>query len=139
MADSTYQKIQQVLSDLIDRIVGFKPADVEFIPNRDIDFEKYFEDIVGVTMLKEATEKVKVVLRFTPERFPYAVSKPIHQSQQVLSEEDCTVQIEVRPNKELYTQIFSYFPDVEVLSPEAMRAEVRQKIEENLRKYNTTL
>lgn len=129
----------RIANRALDRIVSFKPADVEFIPNRDIDFEKYFEDIVGVTMLKEATEKVKVVLRFTPERFPYAVSKPIHQSQQVLSEEDCTVQIEVRPNKELYTQIFSYFPDVEVLSPEAMRAEVRQKIEENLRKYNTTL
>ena len=80
-----------------------------------------------------------MVLRFTPERFPYVVSKPIHASQQTVSGDDCIISIEVRPNKELFSQIFSYFPDVEVLSPEAMRAEVRQKIEENLRKYNTTL
>jgi predicted DNA-binding transcriptional regulator YafY len=77
------------------------------------------------------------VLKFAPERFPYAVSKPIHHSQKILSEEDCILQIEVRPNKELESVIFSYFPHVEVLAPASLREEFKEKISKNLKKYTS--
>jgi hypothetical protein len=41
----------------------------------------------------------------------------------------------VRPTKELDQQIFSYIPDVEVLSPQWYRDHIREKIAENLKKY----
>jgi predicted DNA-binding transcriptional regulator YafY len=78
-----------------------------------------------------------VVLKFDPERFPYAVSKPIHHSQKILSEKDCILQIEVRPNKELESVIFSYFPHVEVLAPASLREEFKEKISKNLKKYTS--
>lgn len=120
----------------LDRIVKVAKADVEFVPNTEVDFNRYFEDIVGVTMTaKQDAEPEKVVLRFSRGRFPYVVSKPLHPSQQTLSEEECAIQLRVHPNHELRNLIFSFIPDVEVLSPAWYREEMKKKIEENLQKY----
>jgi predicted DNA-binding transcriptional regulator YafY len=121
----------------LDRIVKFSRANVSFIPNTEVDFREYFKDIVGVTVPKEHPMAEKVVLKFDAARFPYIVSKPIHPSQEVISEEDCTLQISVRPNKELESRIFSYGPQVEVLEPEWLRQQIEVKIEETLKKYSS--
>ena len=119
----------------LDRIVKFSISDVAFIPNTTIDFSKYFDDVVGVTIPDEPIKKETIVLKFDSDRFPYVVSKPIHHSQVVLDEEQCTIQIEVRPNNELYSRIFSFFPQVEVLEPQWLRESFCKKIEDNLKKY----
>ena len=119
----------------LDRIVKFSIANVPFIPNTSIDFTKHFDDVVGVTIPEDFVTKETVVLKFDAERFPYVVSKPIHHSQKILSMEDCTLQIEVRPNKELESVIFSYFPHVEVIAPASLREEFKEKIVNNLKKY----
>lgn len=121
----------------LDRIVKFSRANVSFIPNTEVDFREYFKNIVGVTVPKEHPVAEKVVLKFDAARFPYIVSKPIHPSQEVISEEDCTLQISVRPNKELESRIFSYGPQVEVLEPEWLRQQIEGKIEETLKKYSS--
>ena len=121
----------------LDRIVKFSLANVPFIPNTTIDFTTYFDDVVGVSIPEDCVGKETVVLKFNPERFPYAVSKPIHHTQKIISEDDCILQIEVRPNKELESVIFSYFPHVEVLAPASLREEFKEKIENNLKKYMT--
>ncbi len=121
----------------LDRIVKFSRADVAFIPNTDIDFSEYFKDIVGVTVPKEHPVAEKVLLRFDPARFPYIVSKPIHPSQEVISKEEHTLQITVRPNKELEAQLFSYGPQVEVLEPQWLRQQIEEKIEKTLKNYST--
>ena len=121
----------------LDRIVKFSVSDEDFIPNTSIDFSKFFDDVVGVTIPDDSVKKETIVLKFDKERFPYVVSKPIHHSQQVLSEDDCTLQIEVRPNKELESVIFSYFPHVEVLAPSLLREQFKEKIINNLKKYGS--
>ena len=121
----------------LDRIVKFSIANVPFIPNTTIDFTTYFDDVVGVSIPEDCVGKETVVLKFNPERFPYAVSKPIHHTQKILSEDDCILQIEVRPNKELESVIFSYFPHVEVLAPASLREEFKEKIASNLKKYTS--
>ena len=45
------------------------------------------------------------------------------------------ITIQVKPNKELNQLIFSFIPDVEVLSPQSLRDTIKEKIEENLQKY----
>lgn len=48
-----------------------------------------------------------------------------------------TVTILVKPNKELDQMIFSFIPDIEVVSPLFLREEIQKKIEENLKKYSS--
>ena len=132
--DDKYRNIDTIA---LDRIVKMNVAeDIQFIPNKDIDFEHYFDDVVGVTIPDSGIEKEHIVLQFTKGRFPYITSKPIHKSQEIVSEEDCTVCIDVRPNNELVTQILSFGPDVEVLEPQSFREQIITKVKEYNKKYS---
>lgn len=121
----------------LDRIQELKKADIAFHKNDSIDFKTYFNDIIGVTLLDENTPTEEVVLRFEANRFPYVISKPLHISQKIVSKEEHTISIKVKPNNELRQLIFSFIPDVEVVSPSWLREEIKQKIEENLKKYSS--
>lgn len=121
----------------LDRIVKLSLSEAEFIPNTVEDFSTRFDDIVGVSTPDEPGNLEHVKLKFDEDRYPYIVSKPIHHSQTIVDEEEHIIQIDVRPNKELKSMIFSFCPQVEVLSPEWLRLEIKEKIEENLKKYLT--
>lgn len=103
-----------------DRIKGFKRARVRFVP-MELDFEAYFADIVGVSR-PEGEAKRDIVLRFTPERYPYVRTKPLHSSQRETGE--CRVTITVIPTRELRQEILSFGADVEVVSPADYRREI---------------
>jgi len=132
--DDKYKNIDTIA---LDRIVKIDIAqDIPFIKNTTIDFDHYFDDVVGVTIPDVGIEKEYIVLQFTKSRFPYVSSKPIHRTQNMISEDECTISIDVRPNNELITQILSFGPDVEVLEPQSFRDLIIKKIEQYTKKYN---
>lgn len=120
----------------LDRIVKFTVAKVPFVENDKIDYETYFNDIVGVTHDRRHPDIEHVVLKFAKERFPYVVSKPIHKSQQIVNAEDGTLAIDVRINRELEQNIFSFGQHVEVLSPEWFRNQIIEKYKEIIKIYS---
>lgn len=126
---------ERIANIALDRIQHMNNASVVSKKNGSIDFDTYFNDIIGVTIPGENVKKETVILRFTKDRFPYVVSKPLHQSQIIAEGEDYEVEIQVKPNRELYQQIFSFIPDVEVVSPQWLRDEIIEKMKENLKKY----
>ena len=120
----------------LDRIQSLEIAeDIPFVPNENIDFEVYFKDVIGVTIPKADVEKIRIVLQFTKGQFPYITSKPLHPSQEILSDEECKLAIEVRPTYELDQLILSFGPDVEVLEPTEYREYIKRKLVDNLQKY----
>lgn len=119
----------------LDRIEEYCISEKPFVKNENIDFSTFFDDVIGVSVPYEKDVQTEfIILRFSPKRFPYVLSKPIHKSQTVL-EEPYTISIKVKPNRELTQQIFSFIPDIEVLSPQWFREEIEEKIRENLKKY----
>jgi len=129
------QEIDKISNLALDRIQWFGKSDTPFIKNEKYDFSTYFDDVVGVTIPSEDAVKETIGLRFSPARFPYITSKPIHHSQTITNEEQCEIEIQVIPNRELDQQLLSYIPDVEVLYPEWYRQQIKQKLLENLQKY----
>lgn len=129
------EKYQNLSVYALDRIQELRKADIAFHKNDSIDFKTYFNEIIGVTLFDKNIPTEEIVLKFEPNRFPYVISKPLHSSQEVISTEEHTVSIKVKPNNELRQLIFSFIPDVEVVSPTWLREEIKQKIEENLKKY----
>lgn len=118
----------------LDRIVDIKTApEIAYHPT-DIDFDEYFEDIVGVTHPSDATV-YDIVLRFTEERLPYILSKPMHGSQRF---KDGLVHLQLKINRELKTLIHSFGADVEVLQPEKLRAAVVESNRILAKKYQHT-
>ena len=124
----------KIESYALDRIESYASSTKPFVENVTTDFTSYFDDVIDVSVPYGDVATEEVVLRFSPQRFPYVLSKPIHSSQRVLSE-PYTVSIHVKPNRELSQQILSFIPDVEVLSPEWLRNEIRDKLKDNLQKY----
>ena len=125
----------KIANKALDRIQRISLANVPFKSNNSIDFGHFFDDVVGVSIPKDDVKKGIITLRFTEARFPYVTSKPIHKSQTILCEEECTISLDVKPTRELEQQILSFGSDVEVLSPESFRAQIGSKIAEIYKKY----
>ena len=114
-----------IVNIALDGIQSIGLSSIKYIPNYDIDFAHYFNDIVGVTIPSDPESKSEnVILRFSRKRFPYVKSKPIHRSQVVVNENEQLISINVRPNRELESIILSYGPDVEVVSPATLRDKI---------------
>lgn len=125
----------RLMNMALDRIVSFKSSTEDFVPNQNIDFDTYFDDIIGVTVPDDDIKKETIVLRFSEARYPYVISKPIHPSQEIIDPESHTISICVRPNRELYQRLFSFIPDVEVISPKWIRKEVAERLKASLEKH----
>ena len=129
--------------DRIERIVrvyasGFKPQEDE-----DFDFDRYFKNIVGVSLLSpnKKGEKPKPVPVVAKVHYPnawYVETKPIHRSQQVLEKTEPWVdgedgkknrgymmfQWDVIPNEELVQALIVYADQVEIVEPEWVRLKI---------------
>lgn len=108
-----------LLTLALDRIEAVQVLPHEpFVPHPSVDFDHYFDDVIGVTK-SETARAVKVILEVSPLMKPYVLTKPLHPSQTVLKEIDgsAIVQIEVVPNFELEREILGFGPGVKVLGP----------------------
>lgn len=114
-----------------DRIIQVEDAEGEYRP-ADIDFNEYFDDIIGVTFTRD--EAVPVKLRFSEHRFPYVTSKPLHPSQRN-HKEDCTIDLNVQLNKELVQRLLSFGSDVTVLEPKELREKIQIEIKKMIDNY----
>lgn len=130
-----YETKSFISTKALDRVISVFATNEPFKANTTIDYNTYFDDIVGVTKPLPEVNKEYIVLRFSEQRYPYVTSKPIHKSQQIVSEDEFTISLDVRPNRELQQQLFSFGPDVEVLSPNWLREDFLKRIEENRNNY----
>lgn len=127
---------QYISNFALDRIHSVDIVEgINYKPNETIDFDHYFDDVIGVTIPNSEVEKIKIVLRLSSNQFAYVAAKPLHPTQTILDRENRMISIEVMPNYELDYNILSLGPDVEVLAPDSYRKHIQSKLEECLKKY----
>jgi len=112
-------KHKRVITLALDRIKCFSEADKKYVEYTGTFFSEMLEDIIGVS-LPDNVPLQKFKLWFSPQRAPYIITKPLHGSMKVVSnnETGLIVTIEVIPNKELSSLIYSFGKDVELLEGE---------------------
>ena len=127
-------KYKTISNIALDRIVSFEITTLKYIKNKSIDFNEYFEDIIGVTR-PENGKLTKIELLFKNEEAPYVLTKPLHGSQKTKSfdEEGLLVTIEIIPNIEFEKMILSFGDRVKVISPKKI-VELIKKRYDNARK-----
>ena len=118
----------------LDRIEDIRYSQETFKRNLDFNFDTYFRDIIGVS-IEKGKEIEHVRLKFSKDRLPYVISKPIHFSQEIEDEEEGIVSIDVIPNKELLSELIWFRDEVEVLAPDTLRNEIKAKISNMYKKY----
>lgn len=117
----------------LDRIDDIEPVHLPFVPNTSIDFERYFSDIIGVTITDAPVESIR--LKFSPKRLQYVLTKPIHKSQVCSDPDSGIVELKLIPNNELVSTILYFGSDVEVIEPASLRKTVSERIQKTYDKY----
>ncbi|MCQ2200671.1 MAG: WYL domain-containing protein [Bacteroidales bacterium] len=113
----------------IDRIVSIEHLSKKYI-DTDIDFEDYFDDIIGVSVYDVQIEHIELLVN--KDRYPYIKTKPLHGSQTHVrdkdTDDDICITIDVKPNRELISLLLSFGPDIQVVSPDNLRTAIREKV-----------
>jgi predicted DNA-binding transcriptional regulator YafY len=99
-----------------------------------IDFNEYFEDVVGVTVPNEKIETI--ILEISESILPYLKTKPIQGSQIVKQENGKNyIQLKVIPNYELETLILSYGEKIKVVKPSFLVEKLKDRIDKMKNNY----
>lgn len=120
----------------IDRIISIKETKGEYHKNNKIDWQEYFDDIIGVTKPVHA-EPEKVVMHFKGRTGNYMETKPLHGSQKHkwIDENTLEVRLDIIVNYELKRLILSYADSVTVIQPMSLVEEVKKRLKEALNQY----
>lgn len=120
----------------IDRMISLKEEKGKYQKNNKIDWQEYFEDIIGVTKPMGA-EPEKVVLNFTGRTGKYMETKPIHGSQKSkwLNENTLEVVLQIIINYELERLILSYADNVFIVKPKSLSNSVKNRLMDALIQY----
>ncbi len=122
-------RLQNLSLDRIERITELQ---LDYVDNMDIDFEEYFEDIVGVTVLENDIERIE--LRLSDNILPYIQTKPLHGTQ-IYHKDKGILSLKVKPNYELESLILSYGENIEVLHPSSLREKIENRIKKMMENY----
>jgi len=119
----------------LDRIEKISACNVPY-QSTDIDWEKHFSNIVGVTKFEDR-EEVEIKLLFSRFAAPYVLTRPLHALQQTETLADGRLLLSVRliPNYELEQRILGYAEQVEVVAPEHLRRVIAHRLRQALDFY----
>lgn len=119
----------------IDRIENLVVMPETFVPDKNLDPIARFEHIIGVVYTDSKPEKV--ILSFTPAQGNYIKTLPMHQSQQILIDNDSELRIALKvvPNYELIHQILMYGDSITVIEPAWLVKEIKENLIRSLKKY----
>ena len=124
---------KDILNYPLDRITKLEHLSKPYIET-DVNFDDYFDDIVGVSNYKN-TAVEKVVLKVSNRSIDYIRTKPLHWSQTELKEyatdSHTFIQLKLKVNIELKMLLFSYSDAIEVIEPKWLRDSFIERIEKN--------
>ncbi len=127
---------ESIFNLALDRIQSIEESNIVYIPNKAINFDEYFDDVIGVSVnSNEPTQKV--ILRVDEELLPYITSKPLHGSQIQHKYDPTKIELNLQLNYELESQLLSHGEKIEVIEPAVLRERIKERIERLNNKYLT--
>ncbi|RSK44469.1 helix-turn-helix transcriptional regulator [Hymenobacter perfusus] len=112
----------------LDRVQHLTPTPRLFTPPADFDAAAYFTNCFGITRPTDDEPPQPILLSFELVQGRYALSYPLHASQQLVSatEEGIRLSLTVYDTHDLRMELLSYGPEVEVLAPTSLREWLQQ-------------
>ena len=121
----------------LDRIESLSESIIKFKqPNR-IQLNNYFKDIIGVTNNMDS-ELEEIIIRISRYRAEYLKTKPIHESQKILAENDDFIRFsfKLKLNKELTALLLEFGKDLIIEKPESLITEFKNIYNQALKNYS---
>jgi predicted DNA-binding transcriptional regulator YafY len=132
--------IYPLINLAIDRIINVKCTEKVFIEKEEFNAEVFFKDVIGVTV-NQGSKPEKIVLFINRKHAPYVLTKPIHPSQKLIERDEygITISLEVQHNYELEKEILGLGDGIVVISPERLKKNIFDRLNNAVDQYNTTL
>ena len=128
--------IDQIWNLALDRIQSIETTkDYTYIKS-DVDWNEYFDDIIGVTNIEDApVEKIHFLVHGKTAHYIY--TKPLHGSQcsKWLDDGTLDVTLKVKINYELERLLLSYAPNITILEPQSLIDNHKDSLRKALRRY----
>jgi predicted DNA-binding transcriptional regulator YafY len=130
------KKDAPIMTLALDRIGAVRDSSVNYIKQKDFNVSEYFRNVIGVTVDSGARAE-EVVLFADRETAPYILTKPLHQSQNILEVQPngVTFSITVQLNFELEREILGFGDRIKVLAPDRLKRRMKEKFEHALDLY----
>lgn len=126
----------QITNVALDRIEDIADCKLKYIKNTNIDFNEYFEDVLGVT-IPVHSEVEKILLRVDGAQWPYIKTKPIHGSQKIKEEKRdySVIELELIINYEFISLLLSMGEKIIVISPASLQTSMKEHVESMFKNY----
>jgi predicted DNA-binding transcriptional regulator YafY len=127
---------ESIVSLALDRIIAIQSLSMDCDDTLKIDFEEYFDDVIGITKHDLAIQKI--IVKVAPSQVDYIKTKPWHHSFTIINHDPLEFQfsITVIPNYELESLILTFGEHVEVVSPQSLRDQLKSRINSLYHVYN---
>jgi len=123
----------------LDRVVKLEQTDATFKMPRDFSVDDYFADAFGIIVEPEEydVETIRMKVYDVNHRREYLRSLPLHPSQKETERyRDYSVfELKVAPTYDFIKEVLSMGGEVEIISPEYVRQEMKRRVEELLTAY----
>ena len=126
----------RIINLALDRISAIHESNTKFKQNNQIDFNEYFEDIVGVSLNTDANVQ-HIIIAVNNELLPYIETKPLHGSQKIKEKNktQTIISLDLIPNYEFEALLLSYGEGLEIIEPLIFREKMSKRINNLNSKY----
>jgi predicted DNA-binding transcriptional regulator YafY len=128
--------MQKVINLALDRFVALNTSLQTYTDHAEVDHDQTYRHIYGITIL-DGVSPVIIRFRAIPLLARYLITKPIHESQKVISETDEYTEFSlfVIHNYEIRHKLLSYGPEIEVMEPAALREDMALQAKRTMALY----
>ena len=135
--DSTDRLILNLALDRIEKITD-APKKEKYRTEKAFQPNSYFKNMIGVS--RDFDSPVEhIVFEAIPEQTPYIITKPLHDSQEVVERRDngsVVFSIDVIVNYELERDLLGFGERITVLSPTSLVERLMDRLKNSIDNYN---
>ena len=119
----------------LDRIKEVTVTQKQFTRDKDFNAADFYKNLYGVIASGDPPEEV--VLSFTPRQGKYILTKPLHNTQEILrdNKDEFRIKIFVSPTYELYMDVLHFGAEVKVIKPASLKRWIKEEIEKMKQMY----
>ncbi|WDF54355.1 helix-turn-helix transcriptional regulator [Mucilaginibacter sp. KACC 22063] len=131
-----HRRNSPLLTLALDRIQTIEEHTESYRENIELDLATYYNNVIGVTKTPNQRD-CEVVFWIDKDNAPYVITKPLHHTQKLLSEDETgkTFSIRVIMNFELERELLGFGSKIRVLGPRILVKQMRAQIKKTLERY----
>jgi predicted DNA-binding transcriptional regulator YafY len=126
----------QVKSFAFDRLTNLEITSKRFKPSRSFDVNEHYKFCFGIISPSDH-ELCEVILTFDPIQGKYIKSLPLHETQEILvdNEQEVRIKLKVYLTYDFLMEVMSYGENVKVISPDSLIASLKANYLNALNQY----